>query len=799
MQHNREIALRSAKSEAEELLRYTTAMQAWASDHAPIYVKKLPGSASPDLSGLASRDVEIPGLGEFTMTNPASTLREIAKRGGLGNGGARFVSSKPMSHDNFADEWERSAIASMSSAPYGENPIIQGVGSFRGGPAYRMASALRNSEACEKCHLDKMPAGAVRGAASVHVPMSGILAEVSSMNSADIATHSLAWLLVMVSAMAFMAHDFKRRAAAAEAARLASIGNGIFENMGAAMFSADRNWIITRVNREFSRITGFSEQEVVGKTPSVIKSSRHPDSFYRAIDQELESSGRWSGEIWNRRADGEGFVSLARMFHVEGSDGLVERICSFTDVTSSLSERDEIVRIANYDPLTGLPNKNLFIESLRLACARARRQGGKVFVIVLRCSNSTRIRDVFGHQIFDETIVAVASRLSGRARKSDIVARTSQDSFSILCETQRFNEDSFRPEALAKALADACNEPVETRGGSDVVAGAVAGISDALANESAEGSVDAAEAASDRADDSNRVEFFDPDAADKARRLMATEAALGKAVSSDEIRAFFQPQASVTEDGTVRVKGAEALARWIAPGKPPVPPMEFIPLAESNGMIVRIGESIFEQAASMAKEMTCLAPGSSMAINVSSRQLERPEFLNFAISSSHRAGGPGCLELEITETCAMDRGEVSIRNIEGASRAGFSIALDDFGTGYSSLSLLSTIPASRLKIDKSFVMNIGDAGSESIIRSVTALANASGMKVTAEGVETAEQAAFLFSCGIRDLQGYWISKPLSPTDFVSFLSSFKGAPGDHAERLTKELAEALRNLQKPLA
>ncbi|PWS37449.1 hypothetical protein DFH01_11485 [Falsiroseomonas bella] len=455
-------------------------------------------------------------------------------------------------------------------------------------------------------------------------------------------------------------------------------------------------------------------------------------------------------------------------------------VATYEDATERTHAEAQVRFLAHHDSLTHLPNRVLFRDRLKQAIREAAEgtaeQGESVALLCLDLDRFKQVNDTLGHPAGDELLVSAAQRLRGCVRQSDLVARLGGDEFAILHRSSRLPESA---EALARRIIDTLAAPYDIAGSRAAV-----GVSIGIAMAEAEGGADAdallknADVALYRAKARGRGTFcrYDQAMGSAALRRLGLEAELRDALAREQIRLVYQP---VRDLAAGRVAGFEALVRWSHPGLGQVSPAEFIPLAEETGLILPLGELILRNACAAAADW----PGATrLAVNLSPVQL-RSAGLAALVGDALRAAGlhPRRLELEITETALLQESEEALAVLRELQAMGVSIALDDFGTGFSSLRHLTSLPVDRIKIDRSFVSEVGSrADCRAVVSSVASLARQLGLATTAEGVETAEQLRLVQAAGCTEAQGYFVSKPLALGDAVALLRQDRAQRADAA-------------------
>ncbi len=548
------------------------------------------------------------------------------------------------------------------------------------------------------------------------------------------------------------------------------IAQEVIRSMGEAVCVTGLDYRFTSVNAAFSRITGYADHEVIGVDASILDSEQHPREFFNELRTTMNQRGHWSGELWQRRKDGEQFLSWLEINEVRDAGG--ERthwVAVISDITDRKRAEQELRYLANYDTLTGLPNRTLLSERLAHALIRARRLGTKVAVLFLDLDRFKHVNDSMGHAAGDRLLKSAAARIVTSVRESDTVARLGGDEFTVILEDLR---DADEAERVSQKMLVAFGAPLEIDGRQEVVITPSIGIS--LYPEHGQLPTDLlkhADTAMYHAKDRGRntYQIYD-DAMDTQVRLRANLASqLQRAMERKELSLVFQPKMSLGEN---RITGAEALLRWNNGTLGSIPPNTFIPIAEETGLIVPIGDWVLREACRQIGRWTEAGLTlHTIAVNVSALQLFRGdlvrrlrEILAEARVPAHR------LELELTESMLMANPEQSIATLTQIKALGVHLSVDDFGTGYSSLAYLKRLPIDTLKIDKTFVGDLTtDPDDEAIVSTVIMMAHSLGLDVIAEGVETNDQLRYLAEQKCDEVQGNLISAPLDADRILQFL------------------------------
>ncbi len=541
----------------------------------------------------------------------------------------------------------------------------------------------------------------------------------------------------------------------------------VFENTVEGIVVTNTEGTIEQVNPGFSIITGYSAKEAVGENPRILKSDRHPQHFYQDMWERLVEDGHWAGEIWNRRKSGESYPEWLTISAIKNEAGETTNYVSiFHDITELKRQQDALEYQAQHDALTGLPNRILLGDRLRMALAQLERSGGRLALLFFDLDNFKTINDGLGHGVGDQLLVELSRRMEKLLRNGDTLARLGGDEFLILLpEIDSIDAASH----IATRMLEALKAPFHH---GDVEYFVTASIGLTIApDDGNEGPqlIKNADMAMYRAKSMgrNNYQYFTPEMDVAAHRRISMESKLRKAIEAQEFELFYQPLVHIQSG---QILGAEALIRWRCDGKL-ISPAEFIPLAEESGLILPLGDWVLRTAARQAKLWQDAGHDLTMSVNISSRQFSGTDLvatLREVLLDTELY--PGKLYFEITESMLMGdvcKAETTLLNLR---EAGGTFFLDDFGTGYSSLSYLKRLPIDGLKIDRSFVKDItDDSDSRAIVAAIVSMARTLNLRLVAEGVETQAQRSLLASLGPIVLQGYLASRPVPAQDFEVLL------------------------------
>lgn len=577
------------------------------------------------------------------------------------------------------------------------------------------------------------------------------------------------------------------------------LARGVLEALDEGLVVTSLDGRILYVNPAYERITGYGIEEVIGQNPSILKSGRHPPSFYEEMWQTLREHGHWRGEVHNRRKNGAIFPQSLAIRSVKGATGITQWYTGIIqDLSREYAHRARIAYLANHDSLTGLPGRELFRQRLRETISTAATDGGQCAVMVIDVDGFRHINQCHGPQTGDDLLKRIARRLEGAVPEGSVVARFGSDEFLVLVANPCL--EALLPSAAERVL-NSIAVPMDLAG-SEVSITASIGIAtypkDGADPFSLLRAADNARATL-AGRHGNRFALYEAGMEAITKRRLLIEQHLRHAIARDEFRLEYQPQ-FLPETGVGT--GVEALLRWHSPVLGLVPPSEFIPVAEANGLIGDIGRWVLLTATTQAARwINTGLPAIRMAVNVSAHQLSGNQLVE-DVDQALAASGlpPELLELELTESVIMEDLGSAICNIEALTDRGVSIALDDFGTGYSSLTHLSRFPLHAIKIDRSFVHSfLTDDKSAVIVRATIGLARGLGLRVIAEGVETAEQHSALVSAGCDQMQGFLFSHPLPPCAAREFIRLSNTTAPSHGAELQPCPRDAACSLCQPAA
>ena len=541
------------------------------------------------------------------------------------------------------------------------------------------------------------------------------------------------------------------------------------------MIVTDQDEVIIRVNRVFTKLTGYSAEEAIGKNLSMLKSDHQDAEFYPRMREILYRDNYWQGEIWNRRKNEEIYPEWLTITAVVGKDGKITNyICAFFDITERKQAEDKIHNLAFYDPLCQLPNRRLLFERLHQAVTTSARNQTCAGLLFIDLDNFKTLNDTRGHDIGDLLLIEVGERLRTCIREIDTLARLGGDEFVVLLEglSEDRTQAAVQARGVGEKMLKAINQPYMLK---DIEHYSSASIGISLfANyrQNLDDLLKQADTAMYAAKKSGRntLRFFDPAMQEALEIHSQLEAGMRKALPKDEFRLYYQVQV----DSKQRPIGAEALIRWEHPEQGLISPAKFIPVAEDTGLILPLGLWVLQTACAQLKEWESnpLTRKLSLAVNVSARQFRQPGFVKQVSEMIEQTLiNPSRLKLELTESTVLENVVDTIAKMHALKLIGVRFSMDDFGTGYSSLAYLTQLPLDQLKIDQSFVRNIGTKSTDSmIVQTIIGMANNLGIEVIAEGVETHAQRDFLWGAGCRLYQGYLFGRPVPVEEFTALLT-----------------------------
>ncbi|MEY4593515.1 MAG: hypothetical protein RIR18_2410 [Pseudomonadota bacterium] len=568
-----------------------------------------------------------------------------------------------------------------------------------------------------------------------------------------------------------IAQDVSERLANEERQQLAA---SVFDNAHEGIVITDPKGMIVEVNATFSELTGYAREEAVGKGSDLLKSGHHKPDFYQAMWETIAKMGYWRGEIWNRKKSGEIIVEMLTISAVKAKSGeLTHYVGIFSDITPLKEHQQRLEQLAHFDALTQLPNRMLLSDRLQHAMSQAERSKELLAICYLDLDGFKPVNDEYGHAVGDRLLIEVAQRLRQCVRAGDTAARLGGDEFVLIFSGLSNAHECDR--AVTRVLTS-LSTPFHVSG-HDLFLSASIGVTlfphdgsdaDTLLRHADQAMYQAKQAGR------NRYHMFDleTDRRTQTRRVELQRIAEG--LENNEFILYYQPKVNMREG---RVLGAEALIRWQHPEQGLLAPAVFLPLIEGTEMDILIGQWVMRTAVTQLETWHRQGLETTVSINISGPHLQTPDFVDYLVEvlAQHPDVPPGCLELEVLETAALEDIAKVAGVFDACRKLGVNFALDDFGTGYSSLTYFRRLPADVLKIDQSFVRGmLDDPDDLAIVEGVIGLTKAFDRKVIAEGVETPEHGMVLLNLGCDLAQGYGVARPMPAENFPSWVLSFVG-------------------------
>ncbi|MDE1980734.1 MAG: PAS domain S-box protein [Betaproteobacteria bacterium] len=550
----------------------------------------------------------------------------------------------------------------------------------------------------------------------------------------------------------------------------------VFLHADESIFITDADGWIVEVNPAFSRTTGYSREEVLGRNPRILQSGRHDRTFFTALWDAVLSKGHWSGEIWNRRKNGEIYPDKLTISVVKNDEGeTLSYVCISSDISVIKAQQSELELMALHDPLTGLPNRALLNDRLAMALAESRRSGGKMAVCFIDLDDFKPVNDTYGHETGDLLLIEVARRVSTVLRATDTVARLGGDEFVlILSEIQ--SEQEFL--SMLTRIMDAIAKPYALGEISVTISASIGATIYPDDNADADTLLRHADQAMYLAKEKGRNCFHFFDVVDDRNAHLRSEgkARVELALQRHEFELFYQPKVDLRNG---QVVGLEALIRWRHPEQGLLLPADFLPLVENSEFETRLSEWVISEALRQMTQWQWDGLDMVVSVNLPARHLHSDRFIPFIVSVL--AENPEIprdrLELEVLETVALWDIPRVTKTMEECRRHGVMFSIDDFGTGYASLAYLRRLPVNTIKIDQSFTRDmLNDPDDLSIVEGVISLAEAFQKNVIAEGVESVDHGTVLLYLGCRHAQGFGIARPMEAARIPGWISDFRPFP-----------------------
>ena len=547
----------------------------------------------------------------------------------------------------------------------------------------------------------------------------------------------------------------------------------VFTHAREAIMITDANGILIEVNDTFTQITGYGREEVLGRSPSILKSGQHDKAFYQAMWASLLATGQWSGELWNRHKNGALFAELLTISAVKTDDGKIQNyVALFSDITPMKHHQQQLEHIAHYDLLTNLPNRMLLAERLSHSMAQSKEQGQSLAVAYLDLDGFKAINDTYGHDVGDELLIELAQLMNSALREDDTLARIGGDEFvAVLPSLDNMSDYKLVLDRLLKAAMD----PVLI-GGRTLQVSTSIGVTlypqdgadaDQLMRHADQAMYIAKQTGK------NRYHLFDIHKDKSIQNQHETIERIKQGLEQGEFELYCQPKVNMKTGVMI---GAEALIRWQHPEQGLLLPDDFLPVIDSHAISVEVGEWVIDSALDLLVEWQSLGLDFPISVNIDAFQLLQPGFvekLSTALAKRPMLKA-NSLELEILETSALGDITEVLKIMKACIDIGVYFALDDFGTGFSSLTYLKRLPVKQLKIDQSFVIDMLDNPEDcAIVMGVIGLAFAFKRQVIAEGVESVEHGVQLLEMGCEIAQGFGIARPMPAKELPKWLETWE--------------------------
>ena len=547
------------------------------------------------------------------------------------------------------------------------------------------------------------------------------------------------------------------------------VSSYIFDSHEAMVLTSPKG-VIIQVNSAFSDITGYSEEEALGKSVNLLKSFKHSEEFYKNMWEQLRVEGKWSDEIYNKRKNGEIYLERLSITAIKDDDGtIINYIAHFLDISDLKLAQETAEHQADHDFLTGLFNRKALMKRLNEEYAKAKRHQFTHAFLFMDLDYFKAVNDTYGHAIGDTLLLEVTNRVQDLLRKEDIFSRISGDEFTIIM----LNLDNKRPTA-ALQVKEKCNKIIENLSREFLIDDNSINISASIGikifpnkEESIEDVISHADTAmyQAKANGKNRYTFFDKNIESKLKELARLEEDLLSAIQNKEFLFYLQPK---TDIQTNSICGAEALVRWQHPSRGLLFPGDFLEVASKIGLIPSLTKQALESVCQFLQKHN--EWHGIVSINIHANELLSPEFESsvLGIIKSYSVN-PEQIELEILEDDLIEDIDKAVEKISSLREHGIKLSIDDFGTGYSSITYLKRLPVNHLKIDRSFTQNLHEASNKKLMKMMISMAKAFNLKTVVEGVEDAEQLEYISSCGADIYQGFYCSPAVEQEEFIALL------------------------------
>ena len=583
--------------------------------------------------------------------------------------------------------------------------------------------------------------------------------------------------------------DIDARKQGEEKLRLAA---SVFSHAREGIVITGADGAIIDVNEAFTRITGYSREEALGQNPRILKSDHHSAEFYNAMWREIVDKGYWSGEIWNRRKNGELYPEILTISAVFEEGKTLHYVALFTDISPMKAQEEQLRQMAHFDLLTTLPNRALLADRLKQAVSQSHRRRQRLAVVCLDLDGFKAVNDTYGHKVGDDLLVALSSRMRQSLRDGDTLARLGGDEFIAVLVDLNDTADCL---PLLNRLLAAASQPVML---GEFVLQVSASLGVTFYPQAEETDADQLMRQADQAmyhaklSGKNRYQIFDTEQHRSARGIHENIEDIRRALEAGEFVLYYQPKVNMRDGSVV---GVEALIRWSHPEKGLLSPVDFLPMIENHPLAIQVGEWVIRTALGQVRSWRKGGIALAVSVNVGAHQLQQRDFAASlqAILADFPDIPPGELDVEILETSALDDINGVCNIIAACQELGVTFSLDDFGTGYSSLNYLKRLSVNQLKIDQTFVRDmLDDPDDLTILEGMISLAGAFRRQVIAEGVESVAHGRLLLQLGCELAQGYGIARPMPAADIPTWLASWQPDPGWSGVRpLRREYLPAL--------
>jgi diguanylate cyclase (GGDEF)-like protein/PAS domain S-box-containing protein len=554
------------------------------------------------------------------------------------------------------------------------------------------------------------------------------------------------------------------------AERFLQIYKTIFDNATEGILITDATGKILAVNTAFTSITGYEASEALGENTRLLKSYHHDDAFYRRMWDNLTGTGRWEGEIWNKKKDGTVYPQWLAINSIRNEQKeILYYFATFFEIGELKKREKQIAFMAYHDLLTRLPNRTFLENKLGKALVKAKAEGEKVVIFFIDLDNFKNINDVFGHHLGDDLLIQVSQKLSSLLGENGTLCRLGSDEFILLLENVDHDALVY---LTANRILGLLKKPF-LLDFKKIYINASIGISMYPGDgETSMELIRSADMAMHRAkrEGKNRYALFTREMHAELYQKLRTENGIRFGLQHREFVVYYQPKVTIA---TGRTSSLEALIRW-QKGDTLISPAAFIPIAEESSLIDELCLFVMEETCAFLATMRAQQVAVPISVNISPRQFLNADFVDIVEDLLNRYQvDPSFIEFEITETTAMKDVEHTLKIMHNLRRMGILFSIDDFGTGYSSLGYLNKMPVSTLKIDKQFIDDL--EGNSGIVATIIAISHQMHLNVVAEGVETVSQLNNLAALGCQEAQGYYFSRPIPADSILDYLLTERDA------------------------